>query len=448
MQPARGEPVEDPLARRARRTRASPGRRRRRPTRSRESTSELGTASRRATLPSASHANGAGGSPASATARSSSRRHERVGDDRDDRRRRARAPRARRAALRPSATGRATTTASSRGVRRAPRSPCAGGTACGARRRRGRRRRRRRAARRSSTARGSGARRGRASRRARRRRGGRSVTVYAGALIARRHRRVDGQACRDHPRAQVAVGEDAEAPVGEVDDGAGLAASSVIRCGRRRGSACPASQRTGGRAQQPADRPLERRLGLGARDARRRPREDRARDVAQALGPGEQRPADVAGQAVARGRAVGPRRESGGQLREHRGEAEQLARARAGRAPGRGRRARPRPRARSRRSSAARCPGRRSSRRRRMRRRAPPPPAVRAPARAGRRTGPSDRRNAATSSIARASPGRESSSGLRERGVDLGAVLGRRLGGLVALDGEVVDRRPRSRRRR
>ena len=133
---------------------------------------------------------------------------------------------------------------------------------------------------------------------------------------------VGRQAGGQDARAQVAVGEDPEASVAQLHDGARLArVGHVARHGRDR-RVGPAAHR--GRAQQRRDRPLGGGLAR-ARHPGRRPPEERARDVPQRLRPREQRAGDVAREAVALRLAAGARGEAGGQLREHRGEAEQLA---------------------------------------------------------------------------------------------------------------------------
>ena len=149
----------------------------------------------------------------------------------------------------------------------------------------------------------------------------------AGRRHRRRHRLIAGQAAGDHARAQVAVGEDPERAVAEVDDHRGL-----LRRGHHLG-------RLADRGVRRADDRLaadQRRRRAGATGRRRssaasapaafgRMLEQRARHEAQ---PGRARKRllrDVGGDPVAERVLAGARLEAGGQAGQHRGVAEQLA---------------------------------------------------------------------------------------------------------------------------
>ena len=181
------------------------------------STSELGIASRRAWLPSASHANSTPGSAPSRHRELEQPASERVDDDRIHRGDVDRRRRARRAARSPSDGGPGPR-------RRAPRRSGPARSAAQVERRSASARRRGRAPRplrapsRSRTRPGSGESRGRACRAARRSPSRSGRAGVGGRRHRRRHRRLAGQAGGDHARAQVAVGEDAQSAVAQVDD--------------------------------------------------------------------------------------------------------------------------------------------------------------------------------------------------------------------------------------
>ena len=156
--------------------------------------------------------------------------------------------------------------------------------------------------------------------------------VGAAGVRRRRHRgrdgRVAGQPARDDPCAQVAVGEDPERPVAELDDHATWprrpssaapprgSASRARRRPARRGSA----RRRAGRAG--------RRAGLRSTSASQLGRglEQRAGDEPQARrAPTAARAAISAPDPVAQRVLGGPRLEPGGKPRQHRRVPEQLA---------------------------------------------------------------------------------------------------------------------------